>query len=328
MENFAKYVILNGGQLYPLLIDAKYTNGTGLTNPSIFIDQDNILINLRHVEYTLYHAEKSKYCHPWGPLQYLHPENDLKLRTNNYLCTLDSKFNIIRYSKVDMGQKHIQPLWDFIGLEDARIVKWNKRLYLSGVRRDTTTNGQGRMELSEVAEDAGGQYVEISRFRIPAPGKNDSYCEKNWMPINDMPFHYVKWCNPTEIVKVDVEKGICETTFLGSRYHQTHDFRGGSNVIPWKNKYRIALIHQVDLYKNYNGRKNARYRHRFIMWDNNWNIIKYSDYFDFIGAEIEFCCGMDIQKNNLFITFGYQDNSAFLLKCPESILEEMLDVKE
>lgn len=328
MDNFCKYAILNGGSLYSLIIDAKHTNGTGLTNPSIFIDKDSILVNLRHVEYTLYHAEKSKYCHPWGPLQYLHPENDLKLRTNNYLCTLNFDGQIERYSKVDTSFYDKPPLWDFIGLEDARVIRWNNKLYLSGVRRDTTVNGQGRMELSEIAEDIGGSYKELSRFRIPAPGNNESYCEKNWMPINDLPYHYVKWCNPTEVVKVDIEKGTCDTVFLGSRYYQTHDFRGGSNVVLWKNKYRIALIHQVDLYKNFNGRKNARYRHRFILWDINWNMIKYSDYFDFLGGEIEFACGMDSYQNNFLITFGYQDNSAFLLKCPETFIQEILDVKE
>ena len=41
-------------------------------------------------------------------------------------------------------------MWDFVGLEDARLVKWNETYYLCGVRRDTTTNGQGRMELSEI----------------------------------------------------------------------------------------------------------------------------------------------------------------------------------
>ena len=45
---------------------------------------------------------------------------------------------------------------DFVGLEDSRIFRWEGDLYISGVRRDTTENGQGRMELSkiEVTEDA------------------------------------------------------------------------------------------------------------------------------------------------------------------------------
>ena len=326
MDNFCKYVIKNGGSLYPILIDSKYTNGTGLTNPSIYIDKDEILVNLRHVEYTLYHAEKGKYCHPWGPLQYLHPENDLKLRTNNYLCTIDnSNYTVKKYSKVDTSQLDITPLWEFIGLEDGRIVKWNNKLYLSGVRRDTTTNGQGRMELSEIVQDANGQWKEISRFRIPAPGKDDSYCEKNWMPVLDMPYHYVKWCNPTEVVKVDLENKTCETAYMGQYIPGYYDFRGGSQVISF-GEYRIALTHQVDLFNNHNGRKNAKYRHRFVVWDKNWNIIRYGEPFDFIGGEIEFSCGMCVYNDSLLITFGYQDNSAFLVKIPNTIFQEFINV--
>ena len=53
----------------------------------------------------------------------------------------------------------------FVGLEDSRIFRWEGDLYISGVRRDTTENGQGRMELSkiEVTEDA---VKEVSRVRL------------------------------------------------------------------------------------------------------------------------------------------------------------------
>jgi hypothetical protein len=326
MDNFARYAILNGGKIYPLLIDSSLTNGTGLTNPSIFIDDDgSVLVNLRHVEYTLYHAEKGIFCHPWGPLQYLHKENDLRLITNNYLCILDNNtLGIKQYSKIDMSLLDTPPIWEFVGLEDIRLVKWNNKLYGSGVRRDTTTNGQGRIELSEIIF-SDNIFKEISRFRIPAPGKNDSYCEKNWMPVTDMPYHYVKWCNPTEVVKADIENKTCETIYLGTPVYQTHDYRGGSQVIPWNSNYRLALTHQVDLFNNYNGRKNAKYRHNFIVWDKNWNVVSYGKPFNFLGAEIEFSCGMAIHNNKVFITFGFQDNSSFLLECPVKCLEDFIN---
>ena len=38
----------------------------------------------------------------------------------------------------------------FVGLEDARVVRWNNQLYICGVRRDVYDNGQGRMELCEI----------------------------------------------------------------------------------------------------------------------------------------------------------------------------------
>ena len=42
MNNLVKQVIQNGGSITPLIIPSDLTNGTGLMNPSIFIDGDMI----------------------------------------------------------------------------------------------------------------------------------------------------------------------------------------------------------------------------------------------------------------------------------------------
>lgn len=85
------------------------------------------------------------------------------------------------------------------------------------------------MELSTL--EVGNNYVkEIERWRIPAPGANDTYCEKNWMPILDMPYHYVKWSNPLEIVKVDPVNKTCET-IIQKEQKIPYYYRGGSQVI-------------------------------------------------------------------------------------------------
>jgi hypothetical protein len=321
----AKKIVENGGKLYPLLIDSKLTKGEGIMNPSIFVDKnDKILVNIRHVEYTLYHSELKKYCHPWGPIQYLHSEKDMNLRTNNYIGELDPEkdFTFKYYNKVDTSELDVEPIWHFVGLEDARIFSWNEKLYLSGVRRDTTTNGQGRMELSEIVQ-TDNNFKEVSRFRIPTTGKDDSYCEKNWMPVLDQPYHYIKWCNPTEVVKVDPITRTSETAFLGEHVPQNYDFRGGSQIIPFEDYY-ICLTHQCDLFNSMAGRRDARYRHRVIVWDKKWNVLSYGTPFSFLDAEVEFCCGAALYKNTLLITFGFQDNTAFLLQVPYKQIHELM----
>ena len=50
--SFAKLALENGGSIHPLIVPAELTNGTGIMNPSVFIDGDKILVNLRHVNYT------------------------------------------------------------------------------------------------------------------------------------------------------------------------------------------------------------------------------------------------------------------------------------
>jgi predicted GH43/DUF377 family glycosyl hydrolase len=235
---------------------------------------------------------------------------------------LNDDLDIVHYAKVDTSKLDVKPLWEFVGLEDARLVKWNGKYYLSGVRRDLDTIGTGRMELSEI-EITNTEVKEISRFRIPAPGDNTSYCEKNWMPILDKPFHYVKWTNGTEVVKVDIKKETCETVVLKDWTWAPKDLRGGSQVIPYKDGY-LTLNHETDLYQSEAGRKDATYRHKFTYWDKNWNIQKFSEVFSFLDAKIEFACGVAKYRNDYLISFGYQDNAAYILRVPGHLFEEFV----
>ena len=320
----AKYVITNGGGLHPLVIPASETNGTGLMNPSVYVDNGKVIMNLRHCQYTIYHAEKGIFEHHYGPLVYLNPENDITLTTKNFFCELDEKMNIVKSTKVDTSKLDVKPIWEFIGLEDARVVRWDGKLYLCGVRRDTTTNGVGRMELSEI-EVSTDSVKEISRVRIDAPAPNTSYCEKNWMPILDKPYHFIKWTNPTEVVKADPVTGACETVVLQElNAGYSGNIRGGSQVISWEDGY-LCLNHITYLFKSELQRKNARYRHVFTKLDKDFKIQKVSKEFSFMEGEIEFACGMAQLNDDLLITFGFQDNASFLLKTPKKIVENLLN---
>ena len=325
--NLVQRSISNGGNLVPLIIPAEETGGTGLMNPSIFIDDDgDILCILRHINYTLYHSENDqRFPSVWGPLAYLHPEEDQRLVTANYLCRLDKDLNIINWTLIDTTKLDVAPIWTFVGLEDARLVKWDGKYYATGVRRDTTTNGVGRMELSELKIDKDNWTAkEISRIRIPAPIDENSYCEKNWMPILDREFQYIKWTSPTEVVKADPKEPKCEQISYEEGNAINSDQRGGSQVIKWKDKY-IAITHEVVLYKNYMKQKNATYRHRLCVWDDNFVLQGMSpECWSFLEGQIEFCAGAAQLENDLLITFGYVDNAAFVLRVPEEVIDSMI----
>lgn len=324
MSNFVKLAIENGGSIYPLVIPHSDLKGPALTNPSIYNDNGKLLLNLRNINYTLYHSEKKKFEHHWGPLVYIHPENDIRLRTWNYMCEIDSNMRIKKYSKIDTSKFPDKELWEFVGLEDARIVRWDEKLYICGVRRDLDEIGTGRMELSEIEITESG-VKEINQYRIPTPGNNDSYCEKNWMPILDMPFHFVKWTNGTEVVKYDINTGKTEQVSVTQwRDLGCIDLRGGSQVIRMNDQYRFALNHETYLFKSEQGRKDGIYRHRFIVWDNDWNIAKVSKQFSFLNADVEFAVGMCEYKNDYLMTFGFQDNAAYLLKVSQDFVKKFI----
>jgi hypothetical protein len=300
IQGLAKQIIGAGGRIYPLLVPSSETNGTSTINPSVFNDNGKILVNLRHIQYTLWHT-RSKYESRYGPLLYINPDNDITLRTVNYL----GEWPRGGFKRVDTSLLDIPPKWEFIGLEDARVVRWDGKLFLCGVRRDVKPGGEGRIEMSEIVDNK-----EVSRVRIEPPSPTE--VEKNWMPINDMPYHFVKWTNPLEIVKV---KGMkAKTVFAGKKtFYSEHDLRGGGNVITIGDQ-RMAIVHQSRLWRTKQDNKEADYYHLFIIWDKNWNVLSVSHPFNFLTGTIEFSCGLALDGEKTIITFGFEDDAAFLIE--------------
>lgn len=319
--NLVQKAILHGGRLAPIAIPDTF----GGMNPSIFIDDDGeILVNVRVVNYILYHSENQQHFPSrWGPLAYLHPENDLRLVTENYLVRLNLDLQMINCTQVKMKNLHT-PIWDFHGLEDARLVQWNGVYYLIGVRRDTTPNGQGRMEYTTISLNKKKWTAkEVARKRIVAPGSNDSYCEKNWMPILDRPFTFVKWCSPVEVVHSFPDQPETDQLSLKQGIQPPKDQRGGSQLIRWGNQY-ISITHEVDLTPNYRGQKDAIYRHRLCVWDDDLNLVGLSQEFSFLDGKVEFCVGIAKYQEDLLVSFSLSDNAAFVLKITKPVVEDLI----
>lgn len=337
LYGLANYALKNGGSIHPITLPPEMTGETGIMNPSIFLHNDRLLMNIRHVNYTLYHSECKRFVHPWGPLIYIHPENDVSLTTHNIMTELDEHINVRSSGRINMALDTGKPTWNFIGLEDGRLFEWENRLFLCGVRRDCYDDkGTGRMELCEIRE-INGEWTEVGRFPIPAPNDDATYCEKNWMPILDMPWHFVKWTNPTEVVRYDISNRTTKTVVLDEsrKYDFPRDIRGGSQVIRLDSNHRMAITHEVNLFTDNFGRKDGAYMHRIVVWDNDWNIVKTTNDFTFMGgyknenidgrmAGIEFVTGVCFYKGDVLISFGLQDNASFVLRMPKNLFYEFV----
>ena len=349
MKNLMKTSLVSqllgkGGAIKPLIIPHEQSAGLGLCNPSIYRlgDTTKYLINVRHVSYYLHHCEgDQKYQTPWGPLNYVRPDEDPHLRTKNYMCDFNLRNMELRNPREINTEKFTkEPEWDFVGLEDGRIVQWEGKTYMTGVRR-YAPDGKGRMVLSEIEITKKG-VKEVGRYIIDPPEGPDAYCEKNWMPILDKPFHYVKWSNPIEVVKVDVnpkwknnpKKYRCPSTIVHKGDDKDKldfqlDPRGSSQMINYKDGY-LTVVHECDYWHNNKDDRDAHYYHRFMQYDKKFNLIGYSQPFKFMDGRIEFCCGMAMHPdgNDVYITFGFQDNTAYLVQVPGSYLEENLSLPE
>ena len=252
------------------------------------------------------------------------------------MCELDKNMNLVNAQRVKMALDTGKPTWNFIGLEDARLFSWDDRLFLCGVRRDCYDDkGRGRMEMCEI-EFINGEWTEISRNPIPTPGDDSSYCEKNWMPVNDMPWHFVKWTNPTQVVKFDIENGTTVDAIYDAekKVEANKDYRGGSQVVRINDNQRMAFVHETNLLRDPFGRKDGNYAHRVIIWDNDWNIVHRSREFHFMGTyydhvkaqdyNIEFVTGVTTLGNDILISFGWQDNASYVLRMPQAIFSQFL----
>ena len=320
--NLVQKSVQQGGKLAPLVFPHDLI---ALMNPSIYIDNDgDILVNVRATNYTLYHSEnKQLFPSPWGPLAYLHPEKDMRLVTENYLIRVDKNLEVINHTKVEMLNLHT-PIWEFVGLEDARLVQWDNEYCLIGVRRDTTNMGQGRMEITQITLDKESWTAkEVSRDRMPTPEPDTSYCEKNWMPINDKVNTFVKWASPVEVVKYDSELKTTSQLSLKQGLRPFKDQRGGSQLIRWNNYY-ISITHEVNLFKNYLKQKDGLYRHRLCVWNEDIDLVGLSQPFSFLDANIEFCVGAAEFEGDLLLSFSISDNCAFILRTPKDIVDSLV----
>ena len=348
--SLVEQLLSKGGRIEPLIVGWEETGGLGLCNPSIWHipDTTKYLVNVRNVSYYLHHCEgEQKYQTPWGPLNYVRPDNDPYLRTQNIICDFNLRnMKLTRPRKIDTKKFPKEPEWDFVGLEDARIVQWDKKMYVTGVRR-YAPDGKGRMVLSEIEISKKSNSVkELGRYVIDPPeGEEDAYCEKNWMPILDMPFHYVKWSNPIQVVKVNINKKHknnprkyrtpCEVVFQGDKSSEIPmqlSPRGSSQVVPYTRegkKHYMAVTHECDYWHNDKDDRDAHYYHRFFVWDEDWNVVGTSDAFKFMDGRIEFCCGLakhpDEMANDFYCTFGFQDNSAYMVHLPSAYLEDIIN---
>lgn len=317
MELREKCLALNAidegkGKLHTIDVISNVADQYTFTNPSIYNRDDKLYINVRAVNYVLHH---SKIYPMWGGrIQYLHPEDDWKLRTENFFGEVlpDTTFSI----KAEPVQFQSQtPKWDFIGLEDARIVYWNDHFRLIGVRRDHIDDiGTGRMRVCTLDTIKGDSTIYKSIEEVDIPSPSDEYCEKNWSPIIDQFHSYLRWIDPVEKVEFYniLPKRVANVTLWREKV-SNYNLRGNTQVIRVGDNY-LTLAHSVNNWLPNIGGKDSIYRFHFVLFDQYLNILKVTEPFSMLGSNIEFSCGMCVFKDKLLISFSEQDSNALVLE--------------
>lgn len=315
-----KFLLQNSAEIAPLEVPNLYEEQLASMNPSIWINDDgSAYINIRVVNYNMWNICSREFTQTDQPVSYVSLGADY-LATDNYFGEFDiDNLDILNLSKVKMME--YTPLWYFIGLEDARIVNWDNKLHLCGVRRDLDTEGTGRMELSEIVKE-NDNWIEIKRTRIPASDEG-AYLEKNWMPIIDKPYTWIKWCDPIEIAHYDLETGKLDVTFRNTAGVW---FRGDSHLIHINDRY-YCFVH-LAANKQLRPETNARiseYGHYLLEFDNDLNILRVSESFKYHNSmNVEFGCGLANYNGYCYLTYAENDAASYIIKFDENLLTEIL----
>lgn len=322
-----RYLLQQGAKIAPLEIDfenfGEQEDIMTSMNPSVWIDEDGTgYVNIRAINYNIFNSRYREFTQDDQPVAYVSWATTY-LKTVNYFGNINlDTLEMENMSRVKMLELH-EPNWVFIGLEDARIIHWNDKLYLCGVRRDIKDDGEGRMELSEIVNND-GTWTEINRTRMPAAGDNTAYLEKNWMPIVDRPYTWLKWCSPVEIANFDTETEKLDVYFTNNT---GYCFRGDSQLVHIGDFYYcfVHLAENLQLRPETNARMTA-YNHYILKLNEELHVVDVSESFSYSNTfNIEFGCGLAYHNGYCYLTFAENDSAAFIIKFDADEIEKIFE---
>ena len=287
-----------GGEIHPISPEILRDIPKFPSNTTVCESNGEAIFDIRMIHYMLYQTNKdSLYYH-------VCPYNGQVQSTNLIFNEQQTKI-----SHIEVPAGPYRMFGGYYGLEDIRLVKWNDKIYANGAHADMFENRviQSLYELNE-KEDG----YELINPRFFDSGRT----EKNWSPISDQPFKFLY--DPCHRQVLDISKQMkspvgstskIEASFFeGPASGSTQTLRIGDNY--------LSLIHERDYnYNNYQYRP-MQYYHRFMLYDSKFKTIVKTPRFHFLNSDVEFCCGLALINDMIYITISVNDSSVHLIKIP------------
>lgn len=311
MNSLSTYAKVNGGVLGVLKPpSAVVDTNSAATNPSAVFYKGRCYTNQRVVDYTLAYSNEKFEMYPNGLCQYIFLGGDGDTYTSRNFIT-DAETGEQREIEFPT---HFTSKYN--GLEDARFVVWDGRLYMYGTRLDIYY-GQANICIYLIDTDSFAVEREWVVKNHPLYGVEtlDSPnwpIQKNWMAIPDKPFHFIYAPSPAIVVAVDPDD--CSYTIVGPLPQDRLDYsvRGSAPLCKIDGNAYLALVHTNDGGFDENGKRQTRYRFKAMLYDSHFNVKKESEWFVFMNDMTEFCCGMCINDGKIMFTHSSFDSSSYV----------------
>ena len=260
------------------------------SNPSIYRHGGQLRCVVRLVNYKLVNGS------------YIAPDNIV--RTRNFLLDLDDAFKTTRATEMVDKAGGARSTFPVRGFEDARLFFWKERWRAIATVRDFTEGGLCEIALLDLDDDSAVVRAEVLR------GAWSVHTQKNWMPFVDGDGEVAKFVYSTQpttifsLVKTDEGYAI-EVSANCSLSHGR--LRGGSQGVRVDGGW-IFIIHDVA----FPGGSSRMYLHRFVMLDEQLNLVSMTDPFYFERLGVEFCAGLVQSGDKLVASYAVNDGSANL----------------
>ena len=261
-------------------------------NPSVCSYQDKIYMIQRTVNYIV--DKEGSYI-----------ANDARgyADTRNYFVELDHDMNIVSRVPILHPENHPAPAWPLVqGFEDSRLFFSQGEPWCSSTVRDQNGEGIAEIVLTKLVNYQ--DHYKLTDYHAIEPDFCPKTYEKNWMPVvRDNQLQFIYSSDPVRVVDSQGHL-VCEHP-VG---RAVDNFRGGYVVKDLEQGY-LAVIHESSIHGTL-----RRYLHRFVWYDENMCMGKYSDAFYLTQLGLEFVAGLTRHPvtQDLIVSFGVGDSSSWL----------------
>jgi len=265
-------------------------SGWYASNPSIYRHNDQLRCVVRTVNYRLVNGS------------YIAPDNIIC--TRNFLLDLDEKFKTTRVVEMVDKTGGARTVFPVHGFEDARLFFWKGKWRATATVRDFTESGLCEIALLDLDDEGAVVHAEALR------GSWSAHTQKNWMPFVDRDGEVAKFVyatQPTTIFSLtQTSEGYAVEAPAGSSLGHGR-LRGGSQGARIDGGW-IFAVHDVA----FPGGTTRHYLHRFVLLDDQLQLVSMTDLFYFERLGIEFCAGLVAVGDKLVASYAVHDESARL----------------
>jgi len=270
-------------------------------NPSLLQWQGGYLVNGRHVNY--YMDKDNKYIIRDGSGVVL---------ARNFLYHYDKNFQLLSVHELQDDLEVYDKKKAIIGMEDIRLFTWNDEVYAVPNTKLYTNSPQIALIKLDLSN-----WTYTDRVHLDYD-HNPNVCQKNWLPLsgNGDKIRMIQSHEPLRLIDVD-QKGTIEVVKSVKNENDLGTFRGSGGPLPYNGGY-LGIVHEVLFIEG-----KRHYYHRFVWYNKDMEVIRYTLPFYIFVNGVEYVCGMSFnyEKTSVLLGVGVRDGEAHICEFDLRVIE-------